>query len=53
MFQALEKHLEGIREEKMCTEVDTFVGNHTLVDPEILQLWLSGYSGTIDVAHNL
>lgn len=28
----------------MLAEVDVFVGNNTLIDPEVFQLWLEGYS---------
>lgn len=28
----------------MLAEVDVFVGNNTLIDPEVFQLWLQGYS---------
>lgn len=28
----------------MYTEVDVFVGNYTLIDPEIYQLWIEGCS---------
>ena len=27
------------------TEVDVFIGNNTLIDPDIYQYWLDGYSG--------
>ena len=26
-------------------DVDIFVGNNTIVDPEVYQLWLEGYTG--------
>ena len=29
----------------MCTEIDVFISNYTLVDPEIYELWVNGYSG--------
>lgn len=29
----------------MCTEVDVFISNYTLVDPEIYELWIQGNSG--------
>lgn len=29
----------------MCTEVDVFISNYTLVDPEIYQLWVDGNTG--------
>ena len=28
-------------------DVDIFVGNNTLIDPEVYQLWLTGYTGII------
>lgn len=28
----------------MIADVDVFVGNNTLIDPEVFQLWLEGYS---------
>jgi hypothetical protein len=28
------------------TSVDLFVGNNTLIDPELYSLWLNGYSGS-------
>ncbi|XP_025829126.1 acidic fibroblast growth factor intracellular-binding protein-like [Agrilus planipennis] len=30
----------------MCTEVDVFITNYTLVDPEILELWIQGFSAS-------
>lgn len=27
------------------TEVDVFISNYTLVDPEIFQLWVEGHTG--------
>lgn len=27
------------------TEVDVFISNYTLVDPEIYQLWIEGHTG--------
>lgn len=29
----------------MDFEVDVFISNYTLVDPEIYQLWIDGHSG--------
>lgn len=29
----------------MDVEVDVFISNYTLVDPEIYQLWIDGHSG--------
>lgn len=29
------------------TEVDVFITNFTLVDPEIYQLWIEGHTGLI------
>jgi hypothetical protein len=29
----------------MFTEVDVFIGNNTLIDPDIYQYWLEGYTG--------
>ena len=29
------------------TEVDVFISNYTLVDPEIYQLWIEGYTGKL------
>ena len=26
-------------------DVDVFVGNNTLIDPDVYQLWLTGYTG--------
>lgn len=34
-----------IRAMSMFAEVDTFIGNHTVVDPDIFQLWIEGNSG--------
>ena len=31
----------------MASELDIFVGNTTLIDEEVYQLWLDGYSGAI------
>ncbi|XP_063225809.1 acidic fibroblast growth factor intracellular-binding protein [Bacillus rossius redtenbacheri] len=31
-------------EERMFAEVDVFISNYTLVDPEVYQLWVDGYS---------
>ena len=28
----------------MHTEVDVFISNYTLVDPEVYQLWIDGFS---------
>lgn len=28
----------------MIAEVDVFISNYTLVDPEVYQLWVDGYS---------
>lgn len=28
----------------MYADVDVFISNYTLVDPEIYQLWIEGYS---------
>ncbi|XP_057323494.1 acidic fibroblast growth factor intracellular-binding protein isoform X2 [Microplitis mediator] len=30
----------------MLSEVDVFISNYTLVDPEVYQLWVDGYSST-------
>ncbi|XP_017779544.1 PREDICTED: acidic fibroblast growth factor intracellular-binding protein [Nicrophorus vespilloides] len=30
----------------MCAEVDVFISNYTLVDPEIYQLWVEGHTAT-------
>jgi len=30
---------------KMTANLDVFVGNDTLIDPDIYQLWLNGHSG--------
>jgi len=30
----------------MCTEVDVFITNYTLVDPDIYQLWIEGHSAS-------
>ena len=30
-------------------DVDIFVGNNTLIDPEVYQLWLNGYTGRIAI----
>lgn len=30
----------------MFAEVDVFISNYTLVDPELYQLWIEGYSST-------
>jgi len=32
----------------MFTEVDVFIGNNTLVDPDIYQYWLDGYTGNVN-----
>lgn len=29
----------------MDVEVDVFISNYTLVDPEIYQLWVDGHTG--------
>lgn len=31
----------------MSAEIDVFISNYTLVDPEIYQLWIDGLSGKI------
>lgn len=31
----------------MCAEVDVFISNYTLVDPEIYELWINGYTGKV------
>ena len=31
----------------MASELDIFVGNTTLIDEEVYQLWLDGHSGAI------
>lgn len=31
----------------MGTEVDVFISNYTLVDPEIYQLWVDGHTGML------
>ncbi|KAH7939682.1 acidic fibroblast growth factor intracellular-binding protein isoform X1 [Rhipicephalus sanguineus] len=39
----------------MLAEVDVFVGNNTLIDPEVFQLWLQGYSAqdaAVTLHHN-
>lgn len=37
----------------MFAEVDVFVGNNTIVDPEIFQLWLDGYTAQDAATHVL
>lgn len=32
----------------MLSEVDVFISNYTLVDPEIYQLWVDGHSCKFD-----
>lgn len=32
----------------MLSEVDVFISNYTLVDPEIYQLWVDGHSCKLD-----
>ncbi|KAK4878573.1 hypothetical protein RN001_011079 [Aquatica leii] len=34
----------------MCTEVDVFITNYTLVDPDIYQLWIRGHTASEAVA---
>lgn len=34
----------------MCTDVDVFISNYTLVDPEIYELWIEGHSSSESVA---
>lgn len=39
----------------MAMELDVFVGNTTIMDEEVYQLWLDGYTGmdqTTDRQHN-
>ncbi|EEC03150.1 acidic fibroblast growth factor intracellular binding protein, putative [Ixodes scapularis] len=39
----------------MLAEVDVFVGNNTLIDPDVFQLWLEGYSAqdaAVTLHHN-
>jgi len=31
----------------MTANLDVFVGNDTLIDPDIYQLWLNGHSGRL------
>lgn len=31
---------------QMAVELDVFVGNTTIMDEEVYQLWLDGYTGT-------
>lgn len=33
---------------QMAVELDVFVGNTTIMDEEVYQLWLDGYTGTVD-----
>lgn len=33
------------------TEVDVFISNYTLVDPEIFQLWIEGHTGNLTDYH--
>lgn len=37
----------------MYAEVDVFISNYTIVDPEIFQLWIEGYSCELIIAHAL
>lgn len=32
----------------MFTEVDVFIGNNTLIDPDIYHYWLEGFTGNVD-----
>ncbi len=32
---------------KMSVELDVFVGNTTIMDKEVYQLWLNGYTGRV------
>ena len=34
------------------TNLDVFVGNDTLIDPDIYQLWLNGHSGPLILLQN-
>lgn len=36
----------------MYAEIDVFISNYTLVDPEIYQLWIEGYSCMYPIIHN-
>lgn len=37
---------------QMAVELDVFVGNTTIMDEEVYQLWLDGYTGTVgDIIH--
>lgn len=31
----------------MIPEVDIFVGNYTIIDQEVFELWVQGYSGEL------
>lgn len=32
---------------QMAVELDVFVGNTTIMDEEVYQFWLDGYTGTV------
>lgn len=34
----------------MSVELDVFVGNTTIMDEEVYQLWLDGYTGMLGMA---
>lgn len=34
----------------MSVELDVFVGNTTIMDEEVYQLWLDGYTGILGMA---
>lgn len=35
----------------MAVELDVFVGNTTIMDEEVYQLWLDGYTGMVRGLH--
>jgi len=41
------------KQSKMTANVDVFVGNDTLIDPDIYLLWLNGHSGRLGLVVKL
>ncbi len=42
---SLPTHLDFFAFTQMAMELDVFVGNTTIMDEEVYQLWLDGYTG--------
>lgn len=45
------KHVFFVCFKQMSVELDVFVGNTTIMDEEVYQLWLDGYTGRGNAKH--